>query len=383
MPSLTIAPPRTWEELAAEVQSRTDRQVYPMTGMRSQDVREILSNIHSLDRDEWGRAWAAMGERWMAQASAKEKSDPKGAADDHIMAWRYFGFGAWPCQNAPEKQKAYDRCVVAFENYGRLQDPPIETVRIPFEGKEIVCYLQLPKSAAPVPVVLTIGGLDSYKEYTAERYGPVYMAHGMGYVALDAPGTGHAPLKAGVDSERFYSVVIDWLLTRRDVDPQRIGLQGVSTGGYWATKMAYREPKRLACVVNWAGPTDMFFTHDFQAKALSTREYLFDMLPAQFSVYGVDNIEDYLACVARMSVKTQGLLDKRAPPLLLVNGEKDTVAPIEDLHIILRNGPTPKTAWVNPVGWHLARSADWNDERIMREVIVRWLADHLVRPAVR
>ena len=49
--------------------------------------------------------------------------------------------------------------------------------------------------------------------------------------------------------------------------------------------------------------------------------------------------------------------------------------------IILRNGPTPKTAWVNPIGWHLARSAGWNDERIMRGIIVRWLADHLARPS--
>jgi esterase FrsA len=377
MPALTIAPPRTWEELAAEVQSRTDRQVYPMTGMRPDDVREILASIKSLDRDEWGRAWSAMGERWTAQGKAKEKSDRAGAADDHIMAWRYFAFGAWPTQNAPEKQKAYDRCVAAFESYGRLQTPAIETLRIPFEGKEIVGYLQLPESPRPAPVVLTIGGLDSYKEYTAERYGPVYMAHRMGYVALDAPGTGHAPLKADVDSERFYSAVIDYLLTRPDVDPDRIGLQGVSFGGYWATKVAYAEPGRLKCVVNWAGPTDAFFKRDWQAKAFGTREYLFDMAPAMFRVYGASDIEDYLLRAARMSVRDQGLTERPAPPMLLVNGERDTVAPIEDLYVILRNGPTPKTAWVNPVGWHLASSAEWNDERIMREVIVRWLADHL------
>src|SRR5919108_247080 len=50
-PEHLIAPPRTWEELRDEVQARTDRQVYPMTGMRSEDVRSILSQIGSLDRD--------------------------------------------------------------------------------------------------------------------------------------------------------------------------------------------------------------------------------------------------------------------------------------------------------------------------------------------
>ncbi|WP_342133525.1 hypothetical protein, partial [Hydrogenophaga sp. OTU3427] len=62
---ISIAPPRTWEELRAEVQRRTDGQVYPMTGMRSEDVRVILSRIDSLDNDEWGRSWSAMAQEWI------------------------------------------------------------------------------------------------------------------------------------------------------------------------------------------------------------------------------------------------------------------------------------------------------------------------------
>lgn len=61
--SAVIAPPKTWEELKAEVQLRTDRQVYPMTGMRSEDVRVILNRIGSLDRGRVGTLLVGHGAR--------------------------------------------------------------------------------------------------------------------------------------------------------------------------------------------------------------------------------------------------------------------------------------------------------------------------------
>jgi hypothetical protein len=372
-----IAPPRTWPELAAEVQARADRQVYPLTGMPAADVRSILAAIKSLDRDEWGREWARMGERYAERARAAEKSDPKRAGEDYIMAWRFFGFGAWPTQSAPAKQAAFTKSLEAFAHFGRLQTPPIETVRIPFEGSEIVFYLQLPAGIRPAPVILTLGGLDSYKEYTAERYGPVYMANGCGFAALDAPGTCQAPLRAISGAERIYSRVIDHLLARKDVDPNRIALQGVSFGGFWANATAYAESRRLRAVVNWAGPIHSMFQTDWLLRAVGSREYLFDIAPALFRAFGVDNLDALLAQGPGLSLKARGLLDKPAPPMLLVNGEKDSLVAIDDLYLVLRNGPTPKYAWVNPIGIHLARSADWNDERIMREIIMPWLAQHV------
>jgi hypothetical protein len=57
-----IAPPRTLDELKAETQARADRNGYPLTGLKPADVRQALSNIQSLDRDEWARARRA-GER--------------------------------------------------------------------------------------------------------------------------------------------------------------------------------------------------------------------------------------------------------------------------------------------------------------------------------
>lgn len=372
MRSAEYATPRTWEELKAEVQARTDRQVYPMTGMLSDDVRVILSRIHSLDRDEWGREWSAMARQWIKRGDELKSKDRKEAGEAYIMAWRYASFGGWPIAISPEKQSAYNLSLDAFGKYGALQDSPIEKVEIPVQGSSVSIYIQLPKSRSPVPVVVSIGGLDSYKEYVAERYGPVYMQHGVGYVAVDAPNTGEARVPADEHGEQIYSAVIDWLLTRKDIDPKRIGVQGTSLGGYWSTKVAFTEARRLKLAVNWAGPLDVSWSSQQLMRALKSREYLFDLPQALMTVWGYSTPEALITGQPKMSIVKQGLMSKPTPPMLVVNGLKDTLVPAPDTLLLLQSGQ-PKSAWLNPEGIHLGRTADWNDERIMLEVIMPWV----------
>ena len=81
---IAVAPPRTWEELKTEVQTRADRQRYPLTGMRSDDVRPILARIHSLDNDEWGRSWAQAGRDYMEKGRQLEATDRKAASSSPL-----------------------------------------------------------------------------------------------------------------------------------------------------------------------------------------------------------------------------------------------------------------------------------------------------------
>jgi len=366
-----IAPGRTWPELQQAVQERANAQRYPMTGFDAKEVAEILGRIRSLDRDEWALSWMQNGERHQRAAQALEKTDPVKAREAYLSAWRYHGFGAWPTQNSNEKKRAHALATQAFRAYAKLAEPPIEVLRVPFEGKEIVAYLQRPAGIAKPPVVMSVGGLDSYKEFVVEQYGPDYLKAGLAYVALDMPGTGEAPIRIDVGAERMYSKVIDALQSRTDIDASKIGFQGVSWGGHWAARMALAEPQRLKAVVNWAGPVHAYFQRDWQLKALGTREYLFDLFPARAAVYGVSTLEDFLSYGPRMSLKDNGSLGKASAPQLLVNGERDTQVPIEDLYIVLKTG-TPKEAWVNPEGGHIGRGKDWSDGRIFSEVVVPW-----------
>lgn len=372
-----IAPARTWLELKDAVTERVKAQRYPLNGFDAGEVAQILSRIHSLDRDEWARSWMQSGDSLFQAGQAAESSDRAKARESYLAAWRYHSFGAWPTQNSPEKRRAHGRATESFRAYARLADPAIEVLRIPFEGKEIIAYLQRPANVARPPVVLSIGGLDGYKEFVVEQYGAGYLKAGLAYVALDMPGTGDSPIKIDVGSERVFSRVIDILQNRTDIDPQRIGLQGVSWGGHWAARMAIAEPKRLKAVVNWGGPVHHYFQRDWQLKALGTREYLFDLFAARAAVYGAETLEQFLAYGLRMSLKDSGALEKPTATQLLVNGEKDTQVPIEDLYIVLRNGTTPKDAWVNPTGGHIGRNRELSDAQIFEDVVVPWFVRKL------
>ena len=45
------------------VQDRVNRNAYPLTGYDKEEVREVLSRINSLDRDEWARSWIQQGDQ--------------------------------------------------------------------------------------------------------------------------------------------------------------------------------------------------------------------------------------------------------------------------------------------------------------------------------
>src|SRR5207245_5061677 len=109
---------------------------------------------------------------------------------------------------------------------------PYEVQQIPFEGKPIVGYLRLPKNAkGPLPLVIAVNGLDSRKEDLTESFGAI-LPFGIGYLAVDGPGTGQAPIKVSENSERMLSKVIDYAQSRSEIDKDRIALHGVSWGAY-------------------------------------------------------------------------------------------------------------------------------------------------------
>ena len=370
-----VAPSRTLDELKTETQARADGNAYPLTGLKPDDVREALSHINSLDRDEWAKAWSDVALRYMSRADGEAASDTKQAASDYMAAWRIYSFARWPVPNSAGKEQAYAQALTAFRKAAQFLNPPLETVRIPFEGKEIVGYLRLPKDVRPAPLVFMISALDSRKEDSLER-GADYLERGLAVFAVDMPGTGEAPINADVGAERMFSAALDALMARPEIDRTRVAIQGNSWSGYWAAKLAVTERARIRGAVVQGGPVHNYFQADWQLPALGTREYLFDLFPARASIYGVSTLEEFLAYGPRLSLKDGGFLEKPSAPMLLVNGVKDTQVPIVDLDLLLHTG-VAKEAWVNPLGGHMGRNADWPDGKIFKEVVLPWVVRRL------
>src|SRR2546430_16650905 len=134
---------RTLEELKAETQARADRNAYPLIGLKPDEVREALARLTSMDRDEWAASWSQIGERHMVKK-------------DFHQAWLYYSFARWPVPNSPGKQRAYEKALEAYWAYAKKYDPPLEVLRVPYEGSEVVGYVRMPKGARRVPFVVAI-----------------------------------------------------------------------------------------------------------------------------------------------------------------------------------------------------------------------------------
>jgi len=367
---------RTWDELKVETQARVDRGAYPVFGIRSEDARDALAAIRSLDPDEWGAAWMAVGDRYAGAAEAAgQRGDGPAAQAAWLAAWRLYTLGRWPVASSPNKAESQVRAQRAFAAYGRLVDPPIETIRIPFEGKEIVGLLQRPAGVAKPPVLLSIGGSDLWKDTVAIQ-SRAFLKHGIAVLALDKPGTGDAPLPVRPGSERIYSAAIDHVLARADLDSTSIVVRGQSWGSYWAARTGYAEAARLKGVVFQSGPVHHYFQRAWQEQAFRTKEFLFDYVPSRLHMLGQRTVEDAFTFMPTLSLLDAGLIDKPTPPMLMITGAKDTQVPFRDFLLLLENG-SPKHAWVNPQGQTMGRSLTVKDDDITAGVIVPWVRERL------
>ncbi|MBT9487070.1 MAG: prolyl oligopeptidase family serine peptidase, partial [Rubrivivax sp.] len=157
----------------------------------------------------------------------------------------------------------YRRELALFQKGLRLLGDPVRRVEIPYEGKQLSALYRPADGLKPgqrAPILVQLNGLDSTKEMKYLVGLPAWLAQrGVSSLIVDQPGTGEAlrlhGLTARFDAEHWASRVVDWLETRDDVDPKRIGCEGVSLGGYYCPRAVAMEP-RFACGVAWGANHD-------------------------------------------------------------------------------------------------------------------------------
>src|SRR5438552_8926917 len=195
-----------------------------------------------------------------------------------------------------------------------------------------------------------------------ERFS-AFLDRGVGILALDSPGTGQSPVKAVPGAERTLSRAMDAVLQRPGLDAGRVAVYGGSFGGYWSTILAVTEKDRVRAVVAQSPPIHETFSRARTEALTRNREYLFDHLPAQMFTYGgAATMEGLAESRERMSLETQGFLERPMAPMLVITGALDSQVPIADIERLLRSGDTPTDAWIHPRGGHMGRDAkEWPD----------------------
>ena len=371
---------KTLEEIKADILHRAGR-INPFERVKREDVERIVGNLTSLDADLWGREWGRLGAKYEALGDEQEKKgEHKVAGATYYLAYEYFRIGRYPVPSSAEKLNCYKDALRAFLKAAPTMEPPLERIEIPFEGKKVVGYLQVPRGINRAPVVMHWGGVDGWKE-DRRTNSDVLLKNGLACFTIDMPGAGENPCLGGdPKAERTFSAAMDYLESRADIDGKRIACMGGSFGGYWAAKLAHTEAKRLRGAVNWGAGVHHTFQEEWlrPALTLTASQYLMgpaSLLDARSYIFGVKTLEETLKIAPSLSLVTQGLIDQPCAPLLCINGKEDDQHPISDLYLLAEHG-SPKELRIMAGAGHMGRVKGQSNDAVV-DIVTKWLKEKL------
>jgi dienelactone hydrolase len=256
------------------VGGRDEKALFPGPGLPGGGQTEIrmVQSIHTSDPDEldvafrmkpydmesWISEWTRVAERNEALADGYAKAGLKVTAHEYYRRAQEFYSNAtlYAAEEHPKQLPLYKKYREMFDKAWTVQRPSFERVKVAWEGKMLNGYFRKPGGGGAgkrYPVVIGFQGADSMAENTISGGAGSYVSRGMAYLVIDVPGQGDAMRLQGLalppDTERIAKVLIDYLETRPDVDSSRIGMQGISMGGWSAPRAASGEPRIKAVVM--------------------------------------------------------------------------------------------------------------------------------------
>ena len=228
---------------------------YTINGVNASDFKDVTNSIEKWE--DWCSAWskrALIHEEMGRQALQNRKFIS--AAEHLCRAAVTYHFAKYlfvqdMLQHRVAHQKAVDCHTLALP----YMDPPGKRVLIPYENTQLVGILRKPKNLnGPCPIVIMTMGLDSTKEELI-LFENTFLERGMATLAVDGPGQGEAEydLASRFDYENVVGPIIDWIESQADLDSNRIGLWGISLGGYYGPRTVAFEKRIKACISN-CGP---------------------------------------------------------------------------------------------------------------------------------
>jgi dienelactone hydrolase len=280
----------------------------------------------------------------------------------------------------PGRTETFQRARDCFDNGITLSKANCVRVEVPLQtGTMPALWTQAPGDGQK-PAVVYCNGLDSSKELLYWSGLPQALAQrGISTLCVDQPGTGEAlrlqNLPATPYSEQWASRAVDWLEMQNNVDPNRIGMTGISLGGHYAPRAVAYEP-RFASGACWGANHNWA---EVQQKRL--RREGENPVPHYWAhvmwVFGASDMEDFHAKTVDMNLN--GHMERIKVPFLVTHGANDRQIGVEYAHQAyaqLTNSPkaelkifTPREGGIEHVG------AD--NMSFGRDLIADWFAETL------
>ena len=310
------------------------------------EVSATTAQIEEGDRDGWYEQWTATADRIVALGDESSSAGHAvSARDTYLRASSYYRTAYLPLYGSPVDPRlvqAFDKETTIFQKAAALMRPPVEPVEIPYEGTTLPGYFcQVDDSDRPRPTLVCTNGYDSTINEMYVTFATA-LARGYNLLLFDGPGQGRPLIEQGLvfrpDWENVVTPVVDFALTRPEVDPEKVVLLGWSFGGYLAPRAASGEHRLAACIAdpgfwdlfeaNKAGlsvlPKETFdklpdvdpsVLEPFMEKIRADPKLRWSIVQRDFWVHGIDSLLEFLKVSVDYSLK-EAAAQIRCPTLL-------------------------------------------------------------------
>jgi dienelactone hydrolase len=321
-------------------------------------------------------AFEAVARRREAKAKAAEEAGSEiTARDNYFMAAVYWGAAQWPYdQNDEQNVACHLKKRENYTKYAAMADHKVEAAWIPFKDTALPAWFHLPPNykGGKIPVVISVPGMDSYKEIQTALYGDRFLNRGFAVLSIDGPGQYESPMLGIYFSMDNWvatgKAVCDWLAKRPEIDMSKVVLSGTSFGTFFGTLATAHEPRISAAAVisvchepgchtifQEASPT---FKKRFMYMSGITDEAEFDKM--------------------RQGMTWEGQADKIKVPYLCVAGEFDELSPIEHSERLVAAVKGPKRMVVYQESRHSVGNVPAANLGPFPPILIAdWLADRV------
>lgn len=216
------------------------------------------SKIKDGDAASWQEEWFKMARLAEVRGEQSLAGGHKVSARDQLQRASYY-YRISLLSILPNDPRLKERALKSrslMKKAGELFDPPMEYFEIPFEGTVLPGYFR--KAAAgtnPSKTLIMIGGGETFAEDLVFYIAPQAHDRGYNFLTVDLPGQGLLPLEGKTFQPDMYvpmKAVVDYALSRPDVDPKRLASYGYSGGGGFVPQAAMHDPRIKAIAMNSA-----------------------------------------------------------------------------------------------------------------------------------
>jgi dienelactone hydrolase len=328
--------------------------------------------------EAWNKALAGAADQQekLAEVDVKE-GHRRSAGARYLRAAIYRLSGERQLPPGPAKSGSYRAALNAFQNAVELTPLPVERIEVESPDGILPGYLIPARTKQPAPAVIFYSGLDVTKELLYGFIREEFVQRGISCLVIDTPGVGEPLRLRNVPSRPDYEVptsaIIDYLETRPDIDSSRIGILGISLGGYYAPRAAAFEPRIKACVA-WGAIWDYGAIWrkrwESQSKEVSVGHF---QLPW---IMGTKTMEEAVKRVQQWTLAD--VLPRVKQPLLILHGEHDLAIPVDDARkAFAAAGSTDKQLRIFTEAEGGAEHVQADEPDAARQLVADWMAQRL------